>query len=126
MHAMMGWIRLPMLHTSLAPLPFAGRAFGIGRPAFPAVDGYLAPGPASVLVVGWTGLRAFGIATGKKDGRLSSSPQSTAISPGSLGGGRRREATIRRRGFNFGRVASTSFALFASGPSLALGFVGRP
>ena len=71
----MGLIRLPMFHTSLAPLPFAGRlaerlrhwtagfprsrrlsrswpplrrlgsglrVFGIGRQAFPAVDGYVA------------------------------------------------------------------------------------
>ena len=37
------------------------------------------------------------------DGRLS--PQSTALSPGSPGGGRRREATLRRRGFDFCRYS---------------------
>ena len=54
------WTRLRRLGTGL-------RAFGIGRPAFPAVNG-----------------RA-------------------TISPSSLGGGRRREATLRRRGFDFCR-----------------------
>ena len=67
---------------------------GIGRPAFPAVDGYLAPGPASL---GW----APGSTPSTLDGRLS--PQWTTISPGSPGGGRRWEATLRRRGFDFCR-----------------------
>ena len=66
----------------------------VGYDAFPVVDGYLAPGPASV---GW----APGSAPSALDGRLS--PQLTTISPGSLGDGRRREATLRRRGFDFCR-----------------------
>ena len=56
-------ISLPIFHTSFAPLPFAGRLAERLRPAFPAVDGYLAPGPASESD-GWavgTGLSAFGI-----------------------------------------------------------------
>ena len=68
---------------------------GFGRQAFPAVDRYPAPAPAAS--VGW----APGSAPATLDGQLS--PQSTAISPGSLGDGRRREATLRRRGFDFCR-----------------------
>ena len=89
----MGLIRLLMFYTSLAPPPFVAldgplfvafprsrrlsrpwprflrlgtglNAFGIGRPAFPAVDGYLAPGPASF---GW----ASGSTPSASDGRLS-------------------------------------------------------
>ena len=74
------------------------------------VDGYLAPGPASI---GW----APGSAPSAFDrGRLS--PQWTAILLGSLGGGRRREATLQRHGFGFCRYLRFS--------GLALGFVGRP
>ena len=51
-------------------VPGSASVRGIGRPAFPAVDRYLAPGPASV---GW----APGSAPSALDGRLS--PQSTAI-----------------------------------------------
>ena len=47
-------------------------AFDIGRPAFLAVDGSLAPGPASL---GW----ASGSTPSALDGRLS--PQSTALLP---------------------------------------------
>ena len=65
----------------------------IGRPAFPAVDGYLAPGPAS-LGSGW----APGSTPSTWDGRLP--PQSRASS---LGGGRRWEAKLRRPGFDFCR-----------------------
>ena len=78
---------------------------------FPAVDGYLAP-QAGNASVGW----APGSAPSALDSRLS--PQSTAISLGSLGGGRRRKATLRRRGFDFCR-----HHLCLSG--LSLSFVGR-
>ena len=71
---------------------------GFGRQAFPAVDRYPAPAPAAS--VGW----APGSAPATLDGQLS--PQSTAISPGSLGDGRRREATLRRRD----RLLSPTFA----------------
>ena len=78
---------------------------GFGRQAFPAVDRYPAPAPAAS--VGW----APGSAPATLDGQLS--PQSTAISPGSLGDGRRREATLRRRGFDFCRQP----LLFRVGPA---------
>ena len=75
-------------------VPDSASVRGLGLSAFPAVDRYPAPGPASV---GW----APGSAPSALDGRLS--PQLTTISPGSLGDGRRREATLRRRGFDFCR-----------------------
>ena len=78
----------------------------IGRPAFPAVDGYLAPGPASL---GW----APGSTPSTWDCRLP--PQWRASS---LGGGRRWEAKLRRRGFDFCHYLCFSVR--------ALGFVGRP
>ena len=70
---------------------------GIGRPAFPAVDGYLDPRPASVA---W----APGSAPSALDGRLSRSRRlSRPAHSATDGGGRRR----------FGGVASTSVAIFA-------------
>ena len=82
-----------------------------------ALDGRLSPqstaiSPLAPPFVGW----APGLGSLALDGRLS--PQSTAMSPGSLGGGQRREATLRRRGFTFCR--------YPCFPGLALGFVGRP
>ena len=76
-------------------VPGSASVRGIGRPAFPAVDRYLAPGPASV---GW----APGSAPSALDGRLSGLLSRPAHSAAD-GGGRRR----------FGGVASTSVAIFA-------------
>ena len=101
-----------MFHTSLAPLPFAGRLAERLRhwtAGFPRSRRLSRPWPPLRRL--GTGLRVLAL-----DGRLS--PQSTAMSPGSLGGGQRREATLRRRGFTFCR--------YPCFPGLALGFVGRP
>ena len=81
----------------------------IGRPAFPAVDGYLAPGPASL---GW----APGSTPSTLDGRLS--PQSTALSPLASPPTWLGAFDFGRRGFDFCRYLCFS--------GLALGFVGRP
>ena len=101
-------------HVSHVPGGFAS-VRSIGRPAFPAVDGYLAPGPASV---GWA--QGSAPSSSALDGWLSpQSSRSRLLSrpahSATDGGGRRR----------FVGVASTSVAnLCFSG--LALGFVGRP
>ena len=81
-------IRLLMFHTSVASPPFAALDGQLSPQSYPA------PGPASV---GW----APGSAPSALDSWLS--PQSMAFLPVSLGYGRRREATLRRRGFDFCR-----------------------
>ena len=86
------WPRLLRLGTWLS-------AFGIGRLAFPAVDGHLAPGPASL---GWHQARAQCLRH-QTAGFPALDAESTAISPGPFSDGRRREATLRRRGFDFSR-----------------------
>ena len=76
-------------------VPDSASVRGLGLSAFPAVDRYPAPGPASV---GW----APGSAPSALDGRLSGLLSRPAHSAAD-GGGRRR----------FGGVASTSVAIFA-------------
>ena len=108
----MGLIRLLMFHTSLASPQFDYQGLflrSLSKVCFSNVPGF-----ASVCGMG----RPPGSAPPALDGRLS--PQSTALSPGSLGDGRRRETTLRRRGFDFCRQP----LLFGPGFA-ALGFLGR-